>query len=155
MKEQPRKNDRIEILGIELEWKLRRNDTVNHYCVLAATMPPGVGVPLHQHPQQEAFFILEGRAQFAVENGAPLAWKEVNPGDMVNIPPDAIHGFRNESDREVKLLLTCEAELGKFFEEASTPLAANQTARPNVSPEEIQRVLEIARKHGQRFPAPA
>jgi len=91
MKEQSRKNDRVEILGIELEWKLRRNDTVDQYCVLAATMPPGAGVPAHQHPQQEAFFILEGQAEFAVENGAGLAWKEVNPGDVVNIPPDAIH----------------------------------------------------------------
>src|ERR1700730_2032803 len=72
------------------------------------------GVPVHQHPLQEAFFILEGQAEFALENGAGLAWKEVNPGDMVNIPPDAIHGFRNESDRDVKLLLTCEAGLGSY-----------------------------------------
>ena len=74
---------------------------------------------------------------------------------MVNIPPDVIHGFRNESDRDVKLLLTCEAGLGRFFEEAGTPLTENQSARANVSGEEIQRVLEIAKKHGQRFPAPA
>ena len=79
MKEQSRKNDRVEILGIELQWKLRRNDTVDQYCVLAVTMPPGAGVPVHQHPQQEAFFILEGQAEFALENGAGLAWKEVNP----------------------------------------------------------------------------
>jgi quercetin dioxygenase-like cupin family protein len=155
MKEPSGKNDRIEILGIELQWKLRRNDTIDQYCVLAATMPPGVGVPVHQHPQQEAFFILEGQAEFALENGAGLAWKEVNPGQMVNIPPDAIHGFRNASDRDVKLLLTCEAGLGRFFEEAGTPLTENQSARANVSPEEIQRVLQIAKKHGQRFPAPA
>jgi quercetin dioxygenase-like cupin family protein len=152
MKEQPRKNDRVEILGIELEWKLRRNDTIDQYCVLAATMPPGSGVPLHQHPQQEAFFILEGRAEFAVENGTALVWKEVNPGDVINIPPDAVHGFQNESDRDVRLLLTCEAGLGRFFEEAGTPLTENQSARANVSPDEIQRVLEIAKKHGQRFP---
>src|ERR1700733_5165389 len=80
MKEQTRRNDRVEVLGIELEWKLRRNDTVDQYCVLAATMPPGAGVPLHQHPQQEAFFILEGQAEFAVENGAGLTWRKANPG---------------------------------------------------------------------------
>jgi quercetin dioxygenase-like cupin family protein len=71
-------------------------DWADQYCVLSATMPPGTGVPLHQHPQQEAFFILEGQAEFAVENGAGLTWKKVNPGDVVNIPPDAIHGFRKE-----------------------------------------------------------
>ena len=92
---------------------------------------------------------LDGVLQFA------HAWKEVNPGDMVNIAPDAIHGFRNESYRDVKLLLTCEAGLGRFFEEAGTPLTENQSARANISAEEIQRVLQIAKKHGQRFPAPA
>ncbi len=149
------KNDRIEILGVELEWKLKRNDTVDQYCVLAATIPPGAGIPVHQHPQQEAFFILEGQPEFAVAISAELPWKEVNPGDMVNIPPDTMHGFRNAGDRDVKLLLTCAAELGRFFEEAGTPLTENESARANLSPEEIQRVLEIARKHGQRFPAPA
>ncbi len=74
---------------------------------------------------------------------------------MVNIPPDTMHGFRNAGDRDVKLLLTCAAGLGRFFEEAGTPLTENESARANLSPEEIQRVLEIARKHGQRFPAPA
>jgi hypothetical protein len=63
MKERSRKNDRVGIFGIELEWKLRRNDTVDQYCVLAATMPPGVGVPVHQHPQQEAFLCLPHRAK--------------------------------------------------------------------------------------------
>jgi quercetin dioxygenase-like cupin family protein len=155
MKEQSERNDRVEVLGIELEWKLRRNDTVDQYCVLAATMPPGARVPLHQHPQQEAFFILEGQAEFAVENGAGLTWRKVNPGDVINVPPDAIHGFRNEGDRNVKLLLTCQASLGKFFEEAGTPLTDNQSARTTLSPEEIQRVLTIAKKHGQRFPAAA
>jgi quercetin dioxygenase-like cupin family protein len=92
MKEQPGKSDRVDVPGIEHEWKLKRNDTVDQYCVLAATMQPGAGVPLHQHPQQEAFFTLEGQAQFAVENGAGLAWKEVHPEDMINIPPDAGSG---------------------------------------------------------------
>jgi quercetin dioxygenase-like cupin family protein len=151
MKEQAKKGDRIEILGIELEWKLRWNDTLDRYCVLAVTMHAGAKVPLHQHPQQEAFFIIEGRPEFAVENGSGLGWKEAHPGDLVNIPPDVMHGFRNGSGRDVKILLTCEAELGRFFEAAGTPLADNESAGANVSPAAIDRVLEIAQKHGQRF----
>ena len=59
------------------------------------------------------------------------------------------------TDRDVKLLLTCEPGLGRFFEEAGTPLAENKSGRANVSLEEIQRVLEIVERYGQRFPAPA
>jgi quercetin dioxygenase-like cupin family protein len=56
----------------------------------------------NQHPQQEASFILEGRAEYAAENGTTPDWEEVNHGDMINIPPGAIHGFRNESGRDAK-----------------------------------------------------
>jgi quercetin dioxygenase-like cupin family protein len=154
MEQETRRSDRFEVLGIELEWKLRRTDTLGHYSVMATTMPPGTGVPLHQHPEQEAFFILEGEPDFALENGS-LSWTQVHPGELVNIPPDAIHGFRNASDRDVKILLMCEGGLGKFFEEAGTPLAENESPSGHPSPESIHRVLDIAKRLGQRFPEPS
>lgn len=146
--------DRFEVLGIELEWRLRRSDTLGHYCVIAATMPPGTGVPLHQHPEQEAFFILDGEPEFAVESGG-LGWTKTHAGEMINIPPDAMHGFRNAGDRDAKILLTCEDDLGKFFEEAGTPLAGDEYPSRHPSHEAIHRVLEIAKRLGQRFPDPA
>lgn len=152
-REEARAGNRFEVLGIELEWKLQRSDTRDHYCVMGATMPPGTGVPLHQHPQQEAFFILEGEPEFAVETRG-LAWTTIQPGEMVNIPSDAMHGFRNTSDRNVKILLTCEGDLGKFFEEAGTPLADDESTSAHPSLDAIHRVLEIAKKLGQRFPEP-
>ena len=151
MKEQARKNNRVEILGIELEWKLRRTDTLDRYCALVANLPPGAGVPVHQHPEQEAFFILEGKPEFAVENRDGLVWRSVNPGEMINIPPDTMHGFKNSSDRIVRALLTCEAGLANFFEEAGIPLADDEAPSSDLSPEAIHRVVEIAMKHGQRF----
>jgi hypothetical protein len=41
----------------------------------------------------------------------------------------AMHGFRNARDRDVKLLLTCAAALGRFFEEAGSPLNENESTR--------------------------
>jgi quercetin dioxygenase-like cupin family protein len=148
-------NDRIDILGVELEWKLRLGETDGQYCVLAATVAPGVGVPPHQHPDQEAFFVLEGRPEFALWEGAELAWKTAAPGDMVKIPVDAVHGFRNESGGVVRLLIMCTAGLGRFFEEAGMPLAEGEAAGADLSLTTIQHVVGLAEKHGQRFPVPA
>src|SRR6201986_3999817 len=128
------RNDRIDILGVELEWKLRLEDTDGQYCVLAATVAPGVGVPPHQHPDQEAFFVLEGRPEFALAESGELAWKTAAPGDMVTIPVDALHGFRNGSGGVVRLLIMCTAGLGRFFEEAGAPLAEGETAGHDLSP---------------------
>jgi hypothetical protein len=35
------------------------SDTLDQYCVLMATVSPGVGIAPHQHPDQEAFFVLD------------------------------------------------------------------------------------------------
>jgi hypothetical protein len=51
----------------------------------------------------------------------------------------------------VKVLITWAPGLGKFFEEAGTPLAENEPASANVLPEAIERVLGIAQRHGQRL----
>ena len=142
---------RVDVLGVELEWQLRSGDTSEQYCVLTAVVPPGVGIPPHQHPEQEAFFVLDGQPEFAVSGPGDLAWRVAGPGDMVNIPPHALHGFRNHSDRVVKVLITCAPGLGRFFEEAGVPLADGESACPHPGPEAVQRVLAIAEKHGQCF----
>lgn len=145
----------MELLDVELEWKLRRSDTANQYCVLAMTVPPGFALPLHHHPEQEAFFVLEGEPEFAVGNrsiAAAPVFERANPGDMINVPPSELHGFRNTSNREARILLTCEAQLGRFFEDAGAPLADNESLGPHVSRESLERVLDIARRHGHQFP---
>ncbi len=144
---------RFEILGIELEWQLERSDTLGRYCVLTATVPPGAGIPPHQHPEQEAFLVLDGEAEFALETNG-LRWEKVQTGKMVNIPQAMVHGFRNTSGQNVRVLLTCEGDLGKFFEEAGVPLPTDETSKGLPSPEAVHRVLEIAKRHGQRFPEP-
>jgi hypothetical protein len=101
------------------------------------------------------FFLLEGRPEFALWEGAELAWKTAAPGDMVKIPVGTVHGFRNESGGVVRLLIMCTAGLGRFFEEAGMPLAEGEAAGADLSLTTIQHVVGIAEKHGQRFPVPA
>ena len=143
---------KFDVLGVVLEWKLTREDTGNQYCVLEATVPPGIGIPPHQHPDQEAFFVTAGTAEFALEGKAGLEWRTASAGEMVNIPGDALHGFRNTGKQHVRVLITCPARLGKFFEDAAAPLQEPST-EPTTA--EMERVLDIARRHGQRFAIPA
>ena len=70
----------FEVLGIVLHWELRGSETGNKYCVLNATVPPGGMVPPHQHREQEAFYMLEGEAEFAELEGGELVWKTARPG---------------------------------------------------------------------------
>lgn len=148
-------NQRIDVLGVELKWLLTLEATGSSYCLLDTRIPAGVGVPPHQHPYQESFYVLEGEPEFALEVNGQLKWESAAPGQLVNIPPDAMHGFRNTSGDEVRVLITGTDGLGKFFEEAGRALAEGESACTQPSQEAVQQVIAIAEKHGQRFLAPA
>lgn len=144
---------KADVLGVILEWKLAAAETDGAYCVLEATVPPGVGVPMHQHAEQEAFYVIEGEASFARMGEKGVEWIAATPGDVVRIPGDVMHGFRNAGSAPVRLLITAEGKLAEFFEEAGAPVKPGVAGPPAM--EEIQRVMAIAEKHGQRFAPPS
>jgi quercetin dioxygenase-like cupin family protein len=50
---------------------------------------PGTGPPLHKHPYEETFFVIEGDVLFTVD-GTEL---EAGDGDIVVVPANAPHKF--------------------------------------------------------------
>jgi len=147
-----RERRRMVILVGYMEWILTPAETDGHYCMLETLIPPGAGVPPHQHVDQEAFYIVEGTLEVARLGSGGLEWFPVTAGDSVHVPGNEIHGFRNASTANARTLVTATAGLGAFFEEAGIPIApgALPPAGPP-SPADIERVLTIARKHGHRF----
>ena len=140
----------VRILG-QLEWKLTREDTAGHYCVLESVLPPGGGVPPHLHADQEAVYILEGSMEFARMGSTGLEWFSVSSGDVVNVRGGSLHGFRNTGATPSRMLTMGTGGLAAFFEEAGVPVAAGSTPAPPTR-EEVERVITIARKHGHQFP---
>jgi quercetin dioxygenase-like cupin family protein len=149
-----RNQETFDVLGVALQWKLRGSETGGMYCVLEAVVPPGVMVPPHQHMEQEAFFMLEGTGEFASLQDGELRWASVGAGEMVNIPSDAVHGFRNTSNTALRCLITGHATIENFFAEAGTPLPSADAIAPAPSMDDVARVLRIAERHGQRFLPP-
>jgi quercetin dioxygenase-like cupin family protein len=69
--------------------------TGGRQCVFEELCPRGLVAPPHVHPgEDEAFFVLEGRFVFTVEDTEHVA----GPGAYVYLPPGVRHGFRVESD---------------------------------------------------------
>src|ERR1700754_253556 len=115
------KSEKFDLLGVELEWKLTDVETDYRYCVLEATLPPGVVVPPHRHPDQEAFLVREGAPEFATETPTGLDWSFSVPGEMVNMPPMTLHGLRNPTTSDARVLITCGINRGHFFAAAGLP----------------------------------
>ncbi|OAP36584.1 hypothetical protein AU381_19015 [Sinorhizobium glycinis] len=146
---------KLDVLGILLELKIGEAETGGHYSLFEAVVPPGAGVPLHQHAQQEAFYVLEGQSQFCRMGASGAEWIDVGPGDTISIPGGAMHGFRNPGPAAVRLLITCAQGMEAFFCEAGVSVAAGSPAPSGPpSPEDIDRVIGIAIRHGQTFAPP-
>jgi quercetin dioxygenase-like cupin family protein/rhodanese-related sulfurtransferase len=56
--------------------------------------PPGRAVELHVHPYAETFLLLEGRGRWT--SGDDVI--ELEPEQLLVVPPDTPHGFRNIGD---------------------------------------------------------
>jgi mannose-6-phosphate isomerase-like protein (cupin superfamily) len=64
--------------------------------------PNGGGPGPHFHrTMSEAFFVLSGTVRLYDGND----WIDGHPNDFLYVPPGGIHGFRNEADASVSLLM--------------------------------------------------
>src|SRR5262245_23764489 len=77
--------------------------TDGHYGLFRWDMSAASGgaTPHYHRTFSEAFYVLDGRIQLF--DGT--AWREGTAGDFLYIPPNGIHGFRNESEAPVSMLI--------------------------------------------------
>ena len=64
-------------------------------------IPVGHSLAPHRHAQQEIYYILKGRAQLLCVGETE---KNLNPGDTVYIPQNALHGLKNIGNALFELL---------------------------------------------------
>jgi mannose-6-phosphate isomerase-like protein (cupin superfamily) len=63
--------------------------------------PDFEGVEPHSHADHvDSFYVLEGQAEFVVENESFQA----GPGSFVAAPIGVVHGFRNAGDSDLRML---------------------------------------------------
>jgi mannose-6-phosphate isomerase-like protein (cupin superfamily) len=74
--------------------------------IFVTRTPPGRYVELHTHPYPETFVLLEGRGRWTAADHVV----ELEPNEMIVVPPETLHGFRNVGD--VPLLVVSVHESG-------------------------------------------
>ena len=142
--------DLLSVLGTVTRLKVRSRETLQTFFISEATLPPNAFVPLHYHPDVEVFLVLKGTLEVMHASDGKPEFMPLASGEMALIPSNAVHGFRNTSAGHVHLVLIGGPEIEAFLLEAGSPRCASGDAtRP--SPDEFERILEIARRHGQIF----
>ena len=115
------------------------------YALLEFVFPHGASPPLHTHPQDESYVVLEG--VLTIQAGDDRF--ELGAGGIAAVPTGVPHSFRVDSDTARVLVLSTPAGLERLVREGSVPattrvLPPAETPRP--SAEELDRIFHA---HGQ------
>lgn len=143
-------------LGTLARIKIDGRSTAGRFALWEGVLPHGAAPPLHSHPQDETFYILEGEIsawlvepELADDDSRPPAWVTTRAhrcrvGDVVFAPGGTPHTFRVESDTARMLVLSTPAGIEDMVrglaEPARWPWLQPPPDGPRVAAELIARV---------------
>ena len=139
------------VLGELATYKTTSEQTGGAYSLFEVITPPGAGPPPHiQHREDESFYVLEGEFEF-LDNGRTI---RAGAGSLIYVPKGTLHSHKNVGEGVGRILLT-QTPGGLyeyFFEEAGVPGTDLSSPPPAPTPQELHRMVELARMYGTEYP---
>jgi len=86
--------------GVRVRWLITEETGAPNFAMRQFTVEAGGSTPLHAHPWEHEAYILEGSG--IVQGGEELEAFEA--GDVVFVPPDELHQFKNTGEAELRFL---------------------------------------------------
>lgn len=149
---EPNKGKHIAIVGDINTILAFKEDTGGTYSFIEAKVFPGGGpIPHIQTREHEGFYVVEGQIIFNVDEQRI----EAKPGTFLNIPPNVLHSFKNETNENAKLIIVLSpAGLEQFFVETGLEVSNNSVKPPPLTDEQIQKLVSLASKYGMEIRPP-
>ena len=121
--------------------------TGGRYTMIDMLVPAG-GPPPHRHDFEEIFHIVEGELEITFRDEV----HHVGPGQSVNIPANAPHGFKVVSQTPARFLCIClPAGQDEFFKLVGEVLPTRTTPPTPPTPEVIAERRGIMLANAARF----
>ena len=86
--------------GVSIRWLITDKDGAPNFSMRHFQIGPGGHTPLHDHAWEHEVFILSGQG---VVSGA-AGDEAFKPGDVIYMPPEEKHNFRNTGTEPVTML---------------------------------------------------
>jgi quercetin dioxygenase-like cupin family protein len=143
----PSDGETLEVFGPTVQFLIAPQSSDEAPCIIKGIIPPGGFVPIHCHPGIEAFFVISGQVEVFTEATKKPHWIAAGPGDLIEVPSNAKHGFRNSSIDPVVQLITTTSKLGRFFQEIGRSTTGGGRLSPP-SPAELQHFVMTSERYG-------
>ncbi len=146
---EPNKGKHIVVAGDINSILASKQDTGGTYSFIETKVfPSGGPVPHIQTLEYEGFYIIEGQLIFNVD-GQRI---EAKPGMFINIPPNVLHSFKNETTETAKIIIVLSpAGMEQLFVEVGVEVSNNSVKPPPVDNEQKQKLARLASKYGMKI----
>lgn len=126
-----------------------KEDTGGTYSFIECKVFPGGGpVPHIQTREHEAFYLVEGQLTFKVDKESI----EAKPGTFINVPPNVLHSFKNETDEIAKLItIISPPGMEQLFVDIGMEVSDTNVKPPRFTKEQIEKNAGIAAKYGMEI----
>ena len=118
----PGETQAMQVVDVRIGVLASRAQTEGKYEVfcLEGNGPASWVRPLHTHPWDEVFFVVEGEAEFKLGDQTV----SLGAGGFVNVPGNTPHDFRLASQSVKMIIFTTEAETSGFFADLSREITS-------------------------------
>jgi quercetin dioxygenase-like cupin family protein len=140
-------HETFDVLGPQIRFLTALSDNDADTCMIAGSVPAGVVVPIHTHPERETFYVIEGEIEGLWED----RWITLGAGDVFDAPGGLKHAWRNASGASVQLLFVTQMRLARFFRDIGRPMADHRAP----TPADIRRLADVAHAYGYWLGSPA
>jgi quercetin dioxygenase-like cupin family protein len=104
-------------------WLAREGETSGGFMLFEDRMVAGKTTPLHTHPHEESFYVIDGAIRMHVQGEE----HELRAGGFAVVPRETAHAFLVTSDEARILSLHTPAGGEAFFRSASEPVTEGGT----------------------------
>lgn len=139
----------LDIFGSLVTFQVRSAETDGAYAIVETVVPPGRSkLQMHVHAASETFQILDGEFEFHATRDGQTAVFRATAGDMVHIPPNIPHAYRNvaSSVSSFQAVIAPGAMEG-YFLELGMPTARTEPHAKPTQPD-MKLLTEVGHKYG-------
>lgn len=155
----PGEGETFRVGGDSITFKTLNQDIPGELSFIEITAAPQSGPALHKHPP-EVFYILDGEFEFY--GSRPEDTIKAKSGDLIHIPSDAPHAYKNVGKTPGKYLIVTSTVgnpeqlwFQKFEYEISQKLGTpmvDKSSKPSASkPLNLEKMKSTAQKYGINF----
>jgi quercetin dioxygenase-like cupin family protein len=138
-------DERVWFLGTLAIIRVPGEAVGGRFALIEFLFPPNASPPLHTHPQDESYIVLDGR--LTVQAGTDRF--ELAAGGMAVIPMGVPHSFRVDSDNARVLVLSTPAGIERFVRDGSVPATSPTLPPPDTPRPTPERLEQLFRTHHQ------